>query len=114
MADILKDQPGAPQVVDRSAFQVELDALRIREKAHTDDGDVIAAARRRLLMVEMGPNVALIGPNGPVTLLDAFESRRQLIAYYFVWHTEHPAPEQVRGVRLGHQPSPRAILSPFS
>lgn len=35
--------------------------------------------------------------NGPVTLLDAFEGRRQLIAYYFMWHTSKPAPEQCEG-----------------
>jgi predicted dithiol-disulfide oxidoreductase (DUF899 family) len=34
-------------------------------------------------MVEVDPSVTLIGPHGPVTLLDVFESHRQLIAYYF-------------------------------
>ncbi len=97
MTDIVRDEPGAPQVVGRSAFQAELDALRIREKAHTHEGDAIAAARRRLPMVEMDPSVALIGTNGPVTLLDAFEGRRQLIAYYFMWHAGHLAAEQCEG-----------------
>jgi hypothetical protein len=32
-----------------------------------------------------------------VTLLDAFEGRQQLIAYYFMWHTGHAAPEQCEG-----------------
>ncbi|MBO0823345.1 MAG: DUF899 family protein, partial [Actinobacteria bacterium] len=48
--------PGAvpmPAVVDRATFQAELDTLRIREKAHTREGDAIAAARRRLPMVEV-------------------------------------------------------------
>jgi uncharacterized protein YndB with AHSA1/START domain len=35
-------------------------------------------ARRRLPMVEVDATTALTGPNGPVTLLDAFEGRRQL------------------------------------
>jgi predicted dithiol-disulfide oxidoreductase (DUF899 family) len=48
-------------------------------------------------MVEVDPAITLIGPHGPVTLLDAFEGRRQLIAYYFMWHTGHPAPEQCEG-----------------
>ena len=39
---------GEPAVVDRAAFQVELDKLRAREKARTREGDAIAAARRRL------------------------------------------------------------------
>jgi len=34
---------------------------------------------------------------GPLTLLDAFEGRRQLIAYYLMWHTGHPAAEQCEG-----------------
>src|SRR3984885_13402681 len=97
MTDIKRDEPGAPHVGDRSTFQAELDALRIREKAHTHEGDAIAAARRRLPMVEMDPSITVIGPNGPVTLLDTFEGRRQLIAYYFMWHTGHPAPEQCEG-----------------
>jgi predicted dithiol-disulfide oxidoreductase (DUF899 family) len=32
--------------------------------------------------------------------LDAFEGRRMLIAYYFMWHTGHPAPEQCEGCTL--------------
>jgi len=75
---------GAPRIVDRSAFQAELDALLVREKAHTREGDAIAAARGRLPMVEIDATTILIGPRGPVTLLDAFEGRRQLIAYYFM------------------------------
>jgi predicted dithiol-disulfide oxidoreductase (DUF899 family) len=88
---------GMPAVVDRAAFQAELDALRVREKAHTHEGDAIAAARRRLPMVEVDASLPLIGPHGPVTLRDAFEGRRQLIAYYFMWHADHPAPEQCEG-----------------
>ncbi len=86
-----------PAVVDRDAFQAELDNLRVREKAHTREGDAIAAARRRLPMVEVDAKLTLTGPRGPLTLLDAFEGRRQLIAYYFMWHTGHPAAEQCEG-----------------
>jgi predicted dithiol-disulfide oxidoreductase (DUF899 family) len=91
------DISALPAVVDRATFQAQLDALRVREKAHTREGDAIAAARRRLPMVEMDPAIRLIGPRGPVTLLEAFEGRRQLIAYYFMWHTGHPAAEQCEG-----------------
>jgi predicted dithiol-disulfide oxidoreductase (DUF899 family) len=88
---------GAHAVVDRAIFQTELDALRLREKAHTREGDAIAAARRRLPMVEVDGATRLIGERGPVTLLDAFEGRRMLIAYYFMWHAGRPAPEQCEG-----------------
>ena len=47
------DTPGAPAVVDRATWQAELDAVWIQEKAHTREGDAIAAARRRLPMVEV-------------------------------------------------------------
>ena len=88
---------GMPRLVDRAAFQSELDALRVREKAHTRQGDAIAAARRRLPMVEVDSATTLIGQKGPVTLLDAFEGRTQLIAYYFMWHAGHTAAEQCEG-----------------
>ena len=94
------DAPAMPPVVDRATFQAQLDALRIREKAHTHEGDAIAAARRRLPMVEIDATTPLIGPHGRVTLLDAFEGRRQLIAYYFMWNPGRPAAEQCEGCTL--------------
>jgi predicted dithiol-disulfide oxidoreductase (DUF899 family) len=84
-------------VVDRETFQAELNVLRSREKAHTHEGDAIAAARRRLPMVEVDATLELLGPDGPVTLLDAFEGRHQLIAYYFMWNPGRPASEQCEG-----------------
>ena len=89
--------PSLPAAVDRATFQAELDRLRVREKAHTREGDAIAAARRRLPMVEVDANLALVGPKGALTLLEAFEGRRQLIAYYFMWDPGRPAPEQCEG-----------------
>ena len=56
--------PNLPAAVDRATFQAELDRLRVREKAHTREGDAIAAARRRLPMVEVDANLALVGPRG--------------------------------------------------
>jgi len=97
VTDFMKDALGAPRIVDRAVFQAELDKLRLREKAHTHEGDAIAATRRRLPMVDVDGTTPLIGESGAVTLLDAFEGRRQLIAYYFMWHTGHPAPEQCEG-----------------
>lgn len=93
----MADETGAPKVADRATFQTALDALRVREKAHTREGDAIAAARRRLPMVEVDGATSLIGERGAVTLLDAFEKRRMLIAYYFMWYTGHPAAEQCEG-----------------
>jgi predicted dithiol-disulfide oxidoreductase (DUF899 family) len=89
--------PRLPTAVDRAAFEAELEELRFWEKTHTREGDAIAAARRRLPMVEVDAALELVGPHGPLTLLDAFEGRRQLIAYTFMWHTGHPAAEQCEG-----------------
>jgi predicted dithiol-disulfide oxidoreductase (DUF899 family) len=93
----MRDELGATEIVDRSTFQAELDAVRVREKAHTRAGDAIAAARRKLPMAEVDGTINLTGPGGPVTLLHVFEGRRQLIAYYFMRHTGRPAPEQCEG-----------------
>jgi predicted dithiol-disulfide oxidoreductase (DUF899 family) len=86
-----------PPVVNRATFQAQLDELRMREKAHTREGDAISATRRRLPMVEVDGGLELAGPQGPLTLLDVFEGRRQLIAYYFMWNTGRPASEQCEG-----------------
>lgn len=86
-----------PAVTARDEFEAQLNQLRVREKDLTHQGDAIAAARRRLPMVEVSPTTALTGANGPVSLLDAFEGRQQLIAYYFMWHNGHPAQEQCQG-----------------
>jgi predicted dithiol-disulfide oxidoreductase (DUF899 family) len=100
-----KDQDGKsgsdngrlPAAVERAAFEAELATLRVQEKAHTREGDAIAAARRRLPMVEVDAGAELTGPDGPLTLLEAFEGRRQLITYYFMWNPGRPAPEQCEG-----------------
>ncbi|SED59801.1 DUF899 family protein [Ruania alba] len=87
----------APPVVDRATWQAEIDELRAREKANTRERDAIAAARRRLPMVAVDAATPLHGPDGTTSLLDAFEGRRQLLAYFFMWHPGHPAAEQCGG-----------------
>jgi predicted dithiol-disulfide oxidoreductase (DUF899 family) len=86
-----------PVVTDRATYQAERDALLAQEKAHTRAGDAIAAARRRLPMVEVDAAIELTGPHGPVPLIDVFEGRRQLIAYFHMWCTGQPAEDQCEG-----------------
>ncbi len=86
-----------PTITDRATFEARLADLRVQEKAHSRAGDAIAAARRRLPAVEVDPETPVIGADGPVTLLDTFQGRRQLIAYYFMWHPGRPAAEQCEG-----------------
>jgi predicted dithiol-disulfide oxidoreductase (DUF899 family) len=90
-------QAAMPDVTDRAAWQAELDALLVREKAHTRGGDALAAARRRLPMVEVDATITVTGPDGPVTLLEVFEGRRQLITYFHMWHDGRAAAEQCEG-----------------
>ena len=94
--DTTREYP-MPAVVDRAAWQAELDELLAREKAHTREGDAIAAIRRRLPMVEVDPATELTGADGATTLLDAFEGRRQLLVYFHMWHDGNPAQDQCEG-----------------
>jgi predicted dithiol-disulfide oxidoreductase (DUF899 family) len=94
------DQAAVPGIVERDAFERELADVLVREKAHSRAGDAIAAARRRLPMVEVDAALTLIGEHGPVTLLETFESRHQLIAYYHMWFDGKPAAEQCEGCTL--------------
>jgi predicted dithiol-disulfide oxidoreductase (DUF899 family) len=64
MTSTRKNELRAPNVVDRSTFQAGLDAVRVREKAHMRAGDAIAAARRRLPMVEVDATTPLVGERG--------------------------------------------------
>ena len=73
-----------PPVVDQQTWQAALDDLRVREKAATRELDAIAAQRRRLPMVEL-PDYTLIGPDGPIRLVDVFDGRSQLIVYNHMW-----------------------------
>ncbi len=58
--------PGRPPVVDLATWQAARDELLVREKANTREGDALAAARRRLPMVELDGAVEVVGHDGPV------------------------------------------------
>jgi len=75
---------GVPPVVDQQSWEAAVGELRVREKAATRELDAIAAARRRLPMVEL-PEYVLDSADGPVRLVDVFEGRRQLIVYHHMW-----------------------------
>jgi predicted dithiol-disulfide oxidoreductase (DUF899 family) len=77
-------EDAVPTIVDQATWEAALAELRVREKAATRELDAIAAARRRLPMVEL-PEYRLVGADGPVRLVDVFEGRRQLIVYHHMW-----------------------------
>ena len=76
---------GRPPVVDLATWQAARDELLVREKAHTRVGDALAAARRRLPMVELDGAVEVVGPDGPVSFLDLFQGRDELVVYKHMW-----------------------------
>jgi len=54
-------------VVGRNTFHAQVDSLRMREKAHTREGDAIAATRRRLPWSLDAPTIsARLGDNRSV------------------------------------------------
>ena len=78
------DPVAVPPIVDQDTWGAALAELRTREKAATHELDAIAAARRRLPMVEL-PEYRLDGADGPVRLADVFDGKRQLIVYSHMW-----------------------------
>ncbi|NDK30237.1 DUF899 family protein [Nesterenkonia haasae] len=74
-----------PRIVESSEWHASLSKQHAKEKALTRQLDDLAADRRRLPMVELPP-YTLRGGQGETSLLDAFEGRRQLITYHFMWN----------------------------
>jgi predicted dithiol-disulfide oxidoreductase (DUF899 family) len=87
----------APEVVDRAAWSAACEALLVQEKANLRQADALAAARRRLPMTPVPRDVRVVGPSGPVPLVEAFEGRRQLVGYFHMWHDGQPWEAQCEG-----------------
>ena len=88
---------GRPPVVDRQTWQAARDELLTREKAHTRAGDELAAARRRLPMLEFDGSVEVVGPDGPVPFASLFAGRDELLVYKHMWHDGAPHQGQCEG-----------------
>ena len=89
--------PGKPPIVDMAAWRTARQELLVREKAHTREGDAIAAARRRLPMVEFDGTVEVVGADGPVSFLDLFQGRDELVVYKHMWYDGAPHQGQCEG-----------------
>jgi predicted dithiol-disulfide oxidoreductase (DUF899 family) len=96
--------PGNPPIVDLATWQAARNELLVREKAHTSEGDAIAAARRRLPMVEVDASTPVIGAHGEAPLIDVFEGRSQLFVAYMMWYDGASAAHQCEGctMNIGH------------
>ena len=88
---------GQPTIVDMPTWETARDALIAREKAHTREGDAIAAERRRLPMTEIDGTLEVIGADGAVPFIELFEGRNELIVYKHMWHDGAPHQGQCEG-----------------
>jgi len=87
-----------PQVVSAAEWRASRTDLLAREKEATHAKDAVDAARRELPMTEVTKDYAFTAPDGPRSLGDLFEGRRQLITYHFMWrHAESGIPGEDQG-----------------
>ena len=73
----------APPVVSPEEWQKARDELLVKEKELTHARDALAAERRRMPRRAVEKDYRFEGPDGPASLLDLFDGRRQLIVYRF-------------------------------
>jgi predicted dithiol-disulfide oxidoreductase (DUF899 family) len=74
-----------PQTVSPQEWDAAREKLLVEEKKHTRARDALAAKRRRMPWMAVEKAYTFDGPNGPASLLDMFEGRRQLIVYRFFY-----------------------------
>jgi predicted dithiol-disulfide oxidoreductase (DUF899 family) len=91
---------GKPPIVDQATWKAAREELLVREKAHTRESDAIAAARRRLPMVEIDGTAEVTGAGGPVPFVDLFEGRDELVVYRHMWWDGAPHQGQCEGCTL--------------
>ena len=72
-----------PPIVSPKEWEAAREELLVKEKELTRARDAMAAERRRMPRMAVEKDYAFDGPDGPVSLLDLFEGRRQLIVYRF-------------------------------
>ncbi|BBY88982.1 DUF899 domain-containing protein [Mycolicibacterium tokaiense] len=68
-------------VVGQQEWEAAWQQLLIEEKALTRARDALAAKRRRMPWLEVTRPYRFDGPDGPATLGDLFDGRRQLVVY---------------------------------
>jgi predicted dithiol-disulfide oxidoreductase (DUF899 family) len=75
----------APPIVSPQEWEAARQELLVKEKQLTRARDALAAERRRMPRIAVEKEYRFEGPNGPLSLLDLFEGRRQLILYRFFY-----------------------------
>ena len=77
-----------PPIVSPEEWEDARQELLVREKEVTRARDALAAERRRMPWMAVEKEYRFEGPNGPASLADLFEGRRQLIVYRFFYGPE--------------------------
>ncbi len=72
-----------PPIVSPQQWRDAREALLVEEKNLTRARDALVAKRRRMPMMAVDKDYRFDGPDGPASLLDLFDGRRQLIVYRF-------------------------------
>lgn len=72
-----------PPIVTSQDWEAARQELLTKEKEVTRARDALAAERRRMPRMAVEKEYRFEGPEGPASLLDLFEGRRQLIVYRF-------------------------------
>jgi predicted dithiol-disulfide oxidoreductase (DUF899 family) len=74
-----------PPIVSPQEWDSAREELLVKEKELTRARDALAAERRRMPRMAVREGYRFEGPDGPVSLLDLFEGRRQLIVYRYFY-----------------------------
>jgi predicted dithiol-disulfide oxidoreductase (DUF899 family) len=77
-----------PQIVSPQEWDAAREKLLVKEKELTRARDALAAARRRMPRMAVEKDYRFEGPDGPASLLDLFDGRRQLVVYRFFYGPE--------------------------
>ena len=72
-----------PPIVSPQAWEAAREELLVKEKELTRARDALAAERRRMPRMAVENDYRFEGPNGPASLNDLFQGRRQLIVYRY-------------------------------
>jgi predicted dithiol-disulfide oxidoreductase (DUF899 family) len=70
-----------PPIVSPEEWIAAREKLLVKEKEHMRAGDALAAERRRMPWMAVEKEYKFEGPDGPASLLDLFDGRRQLVVY---------------------------------
>jgi predicted dithiol-disulfide oxidoreductase (DUF899 family) len=74
-----------PPIVSPEEWAAAREELLVKEKEVTRARDALAAERRRMPRMAVEKDYRFEGPDGPASLRDLFDGRRQLIVYRFFY-----------------------------